>query len=69
MKGCIFIYMVFQSAKKSPLANTGSLSLYQDDEGLNYIMFQSAKKSPLANTKGLSYTVGAYMIMVSVSIG
>ena len=36
----------FQSAKKSPLANTITTEKIVDVEG----MFQSAKKSPLANT-------------------
>ena len=37
----------FQSAKKSPLANTSCLGGFAYSNG---IMFQSAKKSPLANT-------------------
>ena len=42
----------FQSAKKSPLANTnGSLPKTVDDHSK---LFQSAKKSPLANTHLIS---------------
>ena len=39
---------LFQSAKKSPLANTMRRSEYWNER--QWILFQSAKKSPLANT-------------------
>ena len=41
---------MFQSAKKSPLANTEVILTVQNEIAKTMNLFQSAKKSPLANT-------------------
>ena len=43
----------FQSAKKSPLANTNNhgYNHFPENKESDRFVFQSAKKSPLANTK------------------
>ena len=52
----------FQSAKKSPLANTEAEVKRDYFRKNGYEKFQSAKKSPLANTEAAAMSISEYTL-------